>query len=114
MTRFSEEYAEAFSAAAINASAQQIFGAAESSSVNRLRYGSANSLVLSSIADENFAVDLDGLTTRRLGILQPKGSFVIKPEDGVFFNTVRLVNLDGTNSSADEVKVRIARAKQVA
>jgi len=113
MARYQEEYATSFSAGVINAAASETFNAAQTDLVKLDRYGSANSLILTSLADELFRVDLDGTTQRTIGILGIRGSLVIKPEDGIYFNSVKLTNLSATNSSADEVKVRVARSKYV-
>jgi len=107
---YKEEYSESFSASAINAGAYEIFDNA--SLGNKMdKYGSANSLVITTVASEDFSVVLDGSKT--MGICFARGGFIIRPEDGIFFNTVKLTNLSLTNSSADEIKVRIARAKRV-
>lgn len=42
-------------------------------------------------------LDLDGLSTRRRRIFA-KGNFSILPEDGIFFNTVKITNTDGANN----------------
>lgn len=79
----------------------------------RDKFGSANSLILNNLAAEDFVIKLDNTTT--LGVLYANGgSFVIKPEDGIFFEYVELENVSGTDSSDDEVKIRMARAEQVA
>lgn len=44
-------------------------------------------------------LDLDGLSTRRRRIFA-KGNFVILPEDGIFFNNVKITNTDGANALA--------------
>lgn len=58
------------------------------------------------------AVDLDGLTTRRR-LVYPKSSFVILPEDGIFFNVVKITNNHGSTAvAANEVRgnARIVKA----
>lgn len=114
MAVFKEVYAESNSAGIIANGASETFGGSITNMENRDKYGSANSLVITSFATEQFRIDLDGLTTRTIGILQPNGSFIIKPEDGIFFNTVKLTNVSSTSSTADEVKVRLARGVRVA
>jgi len=113
MATFREEYSESFSSAIIAATASESFGATEVENIHRVRYGSANSLLITNIASETFRVDLDGLSSKTVGFLYPNGSFSITPEEGIYFNHLKLTNVSGTNSSADEVKIRIARAKRV-
>ena len=114
MTEWQEVHSSRFSSAIIATTANEIFGGDQATRDKVDRYGSHNSLIINSIADENIAIDLDGITARRMSILVGIGGFfIIKPEDGIFFNTVRLVNLSGTNTSADEVNVRLARANKV-
>ena len=110
MVRFTEVYGEEYTSGAINTTASELFGNDQAS--NRQKYGSANSLILTNLAAENFLIKLDG--RRTMGILYANGgTFVIKPEDGIFYDYVELENISGTNSSADEVKIRIARANAI-
>jgi len=66
--------------------------------------------------DDNAIVidlDLDGLSTRRRRIFA-KGNFSILPEDGIFFNNIRITNTDAANNlAAGKVKInaRILRAR---
>lgn len=113
MTAWKEVYTETFQADAINASASEDFGAKREQQVNRDKHGSANSLIITSLADEDFEIRLDGLDSRLVGILYTRGSFVIKPEDGIFFSSVKLTNVSATNSTASEVSLRIAKAVRV-
>jgi len=113
MVTYNELYVETHKTGAINASASETLGADRASQVHRDRYGSSNSLVLTSLADEDFHIFLDGVDARLAGILYTRGSFIIKPEDGIFFNSVKLTNVSATNASANEVVCRIARAVPV-
>lgn len=102
-----------FGAGAINAAAFEIFGGARAEQEKRDRYGSSNRMILNSLADEDFEIRLDGLDSRLVGILYQRGSYIIEPSDGIFFNTVKLTNVSATNSSADEVSITIARVEEV-
>jgi len=42
-------------------------------------------------------IDLDGLTTRRRRLFA-KGNLTILPEDGIFFNNVKVTNTDAANA----------------
>lgn len=113
MAAFREVWRKSFSAGAINASESEAFGADLDTQQSRDRYGSANFLVITSLASEHFRIDLDGITDRTIGILAPGGSFVINPEDGIYFDHVSLVNVSASNSGADEVKIKMARSELV-
>jgi len=108
MVKFKQVYSGAFSAGIIATTASEYFGNAQAHNEKRQRYGSSNGLIITSLATERFQVILDGVDT--FAILQPNGSVIIKPEDGIFFDFVQLTNLSGTNSSADEVKLKLYRA----
>lgn len=108
---FKEVWSTQFKAAAINATAYEIFGDADTDQKCQ-RYGSANFLLISSMATETFLVELDPNSGRTIGLLYPNGSIKIDPDDGRYFNKVKLTNLSGTNSSADEIIIRIARAEE--
>lgn len=112
MVRFNETWASDFSAGAIVTTASEHFGNELDTVQKRQRYGSANSLILANLSAENLLILLDG--TRTVGILYASGgSYVLKPEEGIFFDFVKLTNVSATNTSADEIKVRIARADVV-
>lgn len=58
-------------------------------------------------------VDLDGLTTRRRRIAA-KGNLSIAPEDGIFFNNVKVTNTSAANAiAAGELKINAAIKKPV-
>lgn len=58
-------------------------------------------------------VDFDGLSTRRRRIFA-KGNFTILPEDGIFFNTVKVINTDGANAlAANKLKLNARIVKPV-
>lgn len=107
---FKEIWSEAYQAAAINTATSADFGNDSTTIKKKDRYGMANSLVLSSLADEDFEIRLDGLDSRLIAILYTRGSFIIDPRDGIFFSHVRLTNKSATNSSAGEINIRIARS----
>jgi len=113
MVTYNEVWSSSFQSAAINSTAFEDFGNDAATIRKKDRYGSANSLILTSLATEDFVIRLDGLNERIFGILYAKGSVIIKPEDGIFFSHVRLTNVSGTNSSAEEINVKIARANPI-
>lgn len=111
--KWKEVWSLSTQAGAINTAATADFGNDGETIRKKDRYGSANRLILTSLADEDFEIRLDGLDDRLIGILYTRGSFIIDPEDGVYFSHVRLTNKSGTNSSANEINVRIARAELI-
>jgi len=113
MAAWKEVYTENFQAGIIATTAEEVFGAKRDSQVHRDKHGSANSLIITSLADEDFEIRLDGLDSRLIGLLYTRGSFVIKPEDGIFFSSVKLTNVSATDSTANEVKLRISKAIRV-
>lgn len=108
---YREIYSSQYSAAAINTTASETFGGDATHGEKMSKYGSNNSLIITSVAAEDFNVLLDGV--KSIGICFARGGIIVKPADGIFFNTVKLTNISGTNSSADEVKVRLARAEPI-
>jgi hypothetical protein len=108
MAKFSEVYRETYANAEILASAVQRFIITEP---HKNEYGSGNSLILTSITDNQVKVYLDESSV--IGILQPYGSLVIKPEDGIFFDGIKLENLGLDAISASQITIRMARAKEV-
>jgi len=112
--KWKEVWSYSGQAGAINATESAGFGNDAETIRKKDRYGSANRLILTSLADEDFEIRLDGLDDRLIGILYTRGSFIIDPQDGVYFSHVKLTNKSATNSSANEVNIRIARAELVA
>ncbi len=108
MAVFEEKYRESYSNAEIAASATEQFVV---TAVQRDRYGSANSLIVSSKSDNQAEVFLDDNDS--FAILQPNGAIIIKPEDGIFFDSVKIENLGSDAIAADAIKVRMAKADQV-
>lgn len=112
MVLFKEQYAEAYSSSIIATTAAEVFNV---TTANADKHGSANSLTITSLATEYLRVDLDNKGLRGSFLLAGVGAnLVITPEDGIFFNSVRITNVSATNTSADEIKVRFARAIPIA
>jgi len=56
-------------------------------------------------------IDLDGLSSRRRRLFA-KGNLSILPEDGIFFNNVKITNTDGANAlSANSIKLNARMLK---
>lgn len=111
MAVFKEQWATSYSAAAINASASAFFGNAETDAIKRQKYGSANSLIVTNNSTENILIYLDGLSSRVVAISYANGgTVVLRPEDGIYFDFIKLENISATNTSDNEIKIRIARA----
>lgn len=114
MAVFSELYSQSYASATHTSGGADIFGGDLATAQLKSQYGSANRLVITNVGVEEWAVDLDGNSAKRLAILFGKGSVVINPEDGIFFDTVKLTQLSSGTSNTADVSVRIARAKRVA
>ena len=108
---YTEEYSTSYSSDIITAGSNQIFGGDADNRGKRDRYGSMNSLVLSSIAVQDFDVILDN--NRRISKMFARGGLVIKPEDGIYFDTVQLVNLGATDTLASDVNIKMARSRRI-
>lgn len=108
MAVFKEEYSESKENAEIASGATEQFLATQ---VNRDRYGSANSLIITSRDDNQLKISLDDNNV--FSILQPNGSVIVKPEDGIFFDSIKLENLGADAVVASQITIRISRSKQV-
>lgn len=118
--QYKERYTRTFSAGAINAAASESFGNSQAAGDARAfqdqkkRWGSPNTLFITNNSAEVFEVLRDGVSTDTLGFVFPNGGvFSVKAEEGIHFDHVQLTNRSATNSSADEVKIRIGRSDQV-
>lgn len=74
---------------------------------NKQKFGSFNNLEIINNSTSKVNIDLDGLSTRRR-ILFGNSTLVIKPDEGIFFDTFKLTEIDGAIISADEIAL-IAR-----
>lgn len=113
MTVFNQVWSTSFSAGIIASTATGFFGNELETQEKRQRHGSANGLIINSLAGEVLRIDLDGNSDRTIGLLQPNGHFIISPEDGIFFDFITLTNVSGTDTVADEIQVKIYQARQV-
>jgi len=85
--------------AEIAASSSEIFAAAQADVEAKQRYGSFNKLELYNESALDVRLELDGLTTRRRTIFAKSG-FAIAPEEGIFFDTLKVTNLSSTTALA--------------
>jgi len=94
-------YEESATNAQILASASETFLSNNTAKQQMTKFSqSFNALEISN--DDNaivVSIDLDGLSTRRR-LLFAKGNFTILPEDGIFFNTIKINNTDAANNLA--------------
>lgn len=63
-------------------------------------------------SDEKLQVKFDGDADNYI-VVDPKTTAGINLEDGIAFNTVDVTNLSGTDAAANEVRIRVARIKDV-
>lgn len=74
---------------------------------------SFNALEINNDSTEVLHIQLDNLSTRQRTLFS-KSSITINPEDGIFFNSVRVVNTDTANAvSASEVRLNARILKPV-
>jgi len=92
---------------AISSSASAFFFTRGVDLENKQKYGSFNNLEIVNNSTNTLALDLDGQTTRRR-VLFGKASIVIKPDQNIFFDTIKLTDLTGANIDADTIAL-IAR-----
>lgn len=101
------------STAGIVASGTELLLATTANLAERQKYGSLNSMVVTNISQCDVLITLDGTTP--IGMV-PKdgGSLQINPTDGLYFDTVKLTNLDaGIAVGADEIKIFATRVNGV-
>lgn len=82
------------------------------SDYNVRMHGPFNILWVFNDSDEKLQVKLDGDGDNYV-IVDPKTTFGSNLEDGISFNFVDITNLDATDPAANEVRVRVARIKNV-
>lgn len=91
----------------IAASSSEVFGNTTTDRENKNKYGSYNTLLISSTSAQGIRVSLDGIRT--YGLIAGAGAVEIKPEDGLYFDFVEITNLSGsTVIDAGDVNVRYA------
>lgn len=103
-----ETFAHEKQNAEIAASGTEDFGIDQPSQESRKKYGSMNKLLLVNRSGKNIQIHLDGDLYAELFT---NAGITINPEDGKFFDFIRVTNLDaGAVIAASTVTVRYARA----
>jgi hypothetical protein len=92
----------------IGASASETFFSGQPAQENKQKYGSFNSLELINDSNEEIYVFLDGLDTRKR-ILGAKANLIIEPQEGIYFNTLKITNSSAVNTIAANLILPIAR-----
>jgi len=97
--------------AQILASGVLTFLSTEADKAQTSQWGSFSYLEVINDSGVEIKIDLDGLTTRRRTLFG-KSVLIIKTEEGLFFNNVKITNADGATAvAANEITVsaRIGR-----
>jgi len=111
MADYTEAYVSIEQNAEIAASGNAVFGQSTASKENKNKFGSFNSLLISSLSGNSISVYIDGLSSKQFGVLQGAGTIKISPEDGIFFDWIQINNLSAsTVITANDVNVRTAIA----
>jgi len=117
MTSYKERYSFSTQLQAIAAAATDTFGnKATERDIQRQRdkWGSMNRMIVTSRAEENLEIRLDGLDTRLIAVITGLGgAAVIAPEDGIFFDWVEITNVSAVTTANDEINVLVARADPI-
>jgi len=93
--------------AEIPASGKQDFAIDTATNENKRKYGSMNSLLLVNRSSNAVQLELDG---KIFAELFANSSITINAEDGIFFNLIRVTNLNaGAVCSASSITVRYGR-----
>jgi len=109
---FIEVYSNSGVNAEIAATASEFFGNTTSDRQAKLKYGSFNTLLITSLSGQNCRITLDGNSSRILAQLKGSGSCNIDAKDGIFFDFVQIQNLDAAAViSASDVTVRYGISK---
>ena len=97
--------------AEIAASASQDFAVDKIDQHNRQKHGSMNTLVITNLGDYNIKLELDGNLHSQLG---SGASLMIEATDGIYFDFIRITNLDSSNAiPANKISVRWGRSLPV-
>lgn len=111
---FDSLYETSATNSAINAAASEFFFSTNFDKQSIQKIGqSFNSLEINNDdSTTDLDIDLDGLATRRRRIFA-KTSFFIGPEEGVFFNTVKVTNVHASSATgAGKVKLNARILKE--
>lgn len=88
-------------------SGTQDFAVSQSATANKNKYGSMNTLLVVNRSAVAIRVTLDGNTFAELSSGQ---SLTIDVEDGIFFNLIRITNLDaGAVVASDSLTIRYGK-----
>ena len=97
--------------AEIAASSSEDFAISASDTAAAKKYGSFNRAIISNLSDYPIRISLDGNIFTEMG---SQGIAVIDPEDGLFFNLIRITNLSAAAAIvANKISIRWAKAIQV-
>lgn len=107
-----EVFSENKKNAQIAASGSETF---QPSADNRRKYTNMNRLLVDNASSYKSEIRLDGLNSRGKVFPLPSNTVMgIEPNDGINFNSVQIVNLDGSNAiAADDITIRYAKAERV-
>lgn len=97
--------------AEIPISGSEIFFSLNADMAAKSQFGSFNNLEIVNDSANDLFIDLDGLTTRRRTLFA-KSTMVIKAEQGIYFNNVKVTNKSAAavvSASAISLLARIVR-----
>jgi len=104
--RWIEKWSNRTQNAEITAGASESFGISESDQANRRKYGSMNTLFLTNRSDSAIAVYLDGNIYTELF---SQATLVIEADDGLYFDLIKVVELDSATITAGQITIRYGR-----
>jgi hypothetical protein len=108
MTVFKTLFGKTESNAEIAASASEIFGQDTASQEARTKFGSFNSLTIFSKSDKQITVNLNDGNIYSFGLFA-NAAFQLEPEEGLFFDWVKITNSIGAAVAASELTLTWAR-----
>lgn len=93
----------------ISASGQETFGNTNADRKGKGKHGSYNFLTVTQSGTGAYSIKLDGLDNRKTK-LPSTGSYVIKAEEGIYFDFIVVTDESGSGISAGDISLEYGKA----
>lgn len=105
-----EVYRNGVQNAQITALAFEQFGSTGNDNSRKKKDGSYNKLLIVNTTTNPLQIELDG-QTEKTTFLPTTGSYEIQPDDGEYFETVKITNAGSTTIAANSISIQYAICK---
>jgi hypothetical protein len=107
VTIFKELYRNGTLNAQILSTGYEIFGITTTDAERKRRWGSFNKCLIVNQSTQPLTIALDGLTDRTT-LLPTTGSYEITPEEGLYFDFVKITNSGTSTITASQISIQYA------